>query len=406
MKIRCAGLRAFSLPLVQPLATAHGPIGSREGWLFALMDDAGRVGFGEATPLPGFGTEEAACSREALERIAGGIVEGAFRSIDDALEHAARTLSGPEASRGTPCAMSALQSALCDLEAQRAGRSLAAWLRDRSGAPGEPLQRIRTQALVGGGDSDQVSAAARRARNEGFSVFKLKLAISKAHRDVGRDVERVAALRDAIGSSAGIRLDANEGWSRREAESALRRLEPFEIDYVEQPVDRADLSSLKALDLEGAIPMAADEALLGSGWRACLEARAARVFVLKPSVLGGPIASLELARRAGEEEIRIVWSNLIEGVVGRTVAIALAAATAPEEEVHGLGTADLLAGDYGEGARTLSGSLEVGRAAGLGCPLVPPWVDDAGNPSDPDRAGTTGNRMVRWGAARVFEARS
>lgn len=405
MRIRCAGLRAFSLPLVKPLATAHGPITRREGWLVALMDEAGRVGLGEATPLPAFGTEEGICAQRALERMAEGIVDREAcedRSLESILRSVVRRMPGSHPSATTPCAIGAMQAALCDLAAQRTGRSLASWLRDRSGASGGPLPRLRIQALVGGADPRQVEGAARKARVQGFSVFKLKLGISRTRRSLGADLERVAALRSEIGPSARIRLDANEAWSRHEAESALARLAAFDVDYVEQPVHRFDLSGLKALDEADVIPVAADEALLRGGWQACLETRAARIFILKPAALGGPLDVLELVRRARGEGIRIVWSNLIEGVVGRSVAVALAAATATREEVHGLGTAGLLAGDLGEGARTRSGSIEVATVPGLGCRLPSPW--QAATVAAPDAAVTpeAGDRIVSWGPVRIF----
>ena len=268
--------------------------------------------------------------------------------------------------------------------------------------------RIRTQALVGGEDPKQVEERARTRIDQGFSTFKLKLAVSETRHDIGQDLERVAALRRAIGPSRRIRLDANEAWSRREAERALASLEPFDIEYVEQPVGRADLIGLKSLRDSGAIPVAADEALLGSGWQACLEAEAAPVFILKPAALGGAHSSIEIARRARKAGIRIVWSNLIEAAVGRSVAVALAAALAPSQEVHGLGTAELLAEDLAEGARVRSGWIDVGRGAGLGCAPDPSWADRGGTTRGlvEGGAGKAGFWVGGSGRTRVFEAKT
>lgn len=356
MRIVEAGLRRFALPLAAPLATAHGPVGARVGWLVTLADEAGRVGVGEATPLPSFAGEDLATCRAALRRALaarGGGLESMTRSCV-----------------GAPCARAAIEASLADLAAQRAGLSLAAWLRPAAGLAGAPAEQVRVQALVGGETPEAVAASAHRARDRGFEVFKLKLAVTPARRDPGRDVERVAALRQAVGASARIRLDGNEAWSLSQAESALARLAPFAIEFVEQPVARQALAEFAALDRTGPIPLAADESLLDGRIDACLARRIAGIFVVKQSILGGIPAALALAARAREQGIRLIHSNLFEGRVGRATAVSLAAALAePGDEVHGLGTAQWLARDFdapvfetGSPAR-----LTTPAGPGLGC---------------------------------------
>ncbi|MBK7952467.1 MAG: o-succinylbenzoate synthase [Deltaproteobacteria bacterium] len=373
MRIVRAELRAFVLPLVAPLATAHGPIAERAGWLVTLEDEDGRIGQGEATPLPDFGGEDLAACRAALRAALPTLVDGAARTLDEALEQIEPSFAA------RPVARAALESALAALAAQREGMTLAAWIRRRAGLPGSPASDVRVQALVAGATPDEVTASARRALGQGFTVFKLKLG---ADRDVDadRDLARVAALRAAIGPGGRIRLDANEAWTRAEAERVLARLAPFAIEFVEQPVVRTDLDGLAALDRAGPIAVAADEALIGDGLAACLARRAARIIVVKPAVLGGIGPAIALAARARAAGVRIVYSNLIEGRVGRETATAIAAALALPNadgtaEVHGLGTAALLARDLepaGEGwaAPTSEGErleLDAGWLARFAC---------------------------------------
>lgn len=391
MTLRRGGMRSFRLPLVRPLATAHGTIESRDGFLVTLMDDEGLCGFGEATPLPSFGTEDASTAQQALESALRRLVDGRARSFEESLEVSARIC------RDAPCALSAVDGALHDLAAQAAGLPLACWIRARAGIPGEPKERVAVQALVVGEDPATVAQAARMSLAEGFETFKLKLAVSPARRgpdlddspdysidphphpdlDLGLDLERVAALREAIGPGCRIRLDANEAWTLRDAARALEAFERFEIDFVEQPVARDDRKALKHLDECGAIPVAADEALLGQGWRSCLESRAASIFVVKPAALGGIEVSLEIYRRAREEGIRVVWSSLIDAAVGRRTAVALAAALdeglGDRHEVHGLGTAKLLSRDLVEGREVVDGYIASSGAPGLGCEVDPVW---------------------------------
>lgn len=361
------GTRAFALPLVRPLSSAHGQITSRDGYLLSLMDEAGRCGFGEATPLPEFGTEDLATTARALEQTLGRLVDAEPHSLEEAL--AISSGCCVEA----PCALSAVDSALSDLAAQRAGRPLSAWLRDRAGLPGESSRRISVQALVVGDDPEDVAASAQASLDEGFETFKLKLAVRQSQQGLGLDLERLAALREVIGPRHRIRLDANEAWTFREAEIALASLERFEIDYIEQPVGRSDRAALKDLDMNASISVAADEALLGKGWEACLESRAASIFIVKPAALGGIDPALTLFCRARALGIRVIWSSLIDAVVGRTVVIALAAALGHRGEAHGVGTARLLARDLIDGCEVVCGGIELGEATGLGCDLTPVW---------------------------------
>ena len=387
LKVCRAGTRSFALPLVNPISTAHGPIASRAGFLVSLMDEEGRCGFGEATPLPIFGTEDLGTAGCALEEALGRLVHGSTRSFEEALAVSAR------ACIDAPCALSALDGALHDLAAQRAGRSMSAWIRDRAGLAGEPAGRINVQALVVGQDAESVAVSAQASLDEGFETFKLKLAASRSQ--PGLELELVASLREVIGPARRIRLDANEAWEFREAEQALAALARFDIDYVEQPVAREDRAALKSLATNAAIPVAADEALLGTGWQACLESQAASIFVVKPAALGGIAAATALFRRARERGIRVVWSSLIDGAVSRATAVALAAglgpADEPDDEVHGLGTAKLLARDLIEGCEVVLGGIDSNQAVGPGCDLVPVWEISVSASDE------------FWGEVRIFE---
>jgi o-succinylbenzoate synthase len=373
-------MRPFGLPLARPLATAHGRIGTRRGWLVRLEDEAGRVGLGEATPLPDFGTEDLAACESALVRGIGALVaqptgagRGSGGEAGECERLDARLARVASLCAGAPCALGALDSALHDLAAREASLPLAEWLRRRAGRVGRAAESLAVQALVSGANAAAVAGQARAAREAGFTTYKLKLAVRAQAPDLNGDLERVAALREAVGSEARLRLDANEAWSRPAAEAALSALAVFDIDYVEQPVGRDDLAGLAALTASAPIAVAADEALLGEGLEACLAARAARIFVVKPAALGGLDRARRLVERAQARGIRIVWSTLLDGAVSRSALWHLAAGLGPEDEVHGLATAGWLAADLAATPDVRAGRLAAPdgssgprRAVGLG----------------------------------------
>ena len=158
------------------------------------------------------------------------------------------------------------------------------------------------------------------------------------------DVERVRAIREVVGPEVTLRLDANARWSVDEAYEAIAGLQPFGIDYVEQPVGSiAEMLELKAR-LEGTgIRLAADE-LIRQSHRLdqVISEGAADIAVLKVSPLGGIKPTLELARQAHLAGLEVVVSSGLETSVGLSWG-ARATALLAEEFGHlpdaGLGTA-------------------------------------------------------------------
>lgn len=367
-------VRGFVLPLHSPLATAHGAIESRSGFLIEVEDEGGVRGFGEATPLPAFGTEDLAACRRGLEEGAARIADASSLDDDEVwrglpwskVSHDV-SLDPLESATKTPCADFGLSTALADLSSRRDGCSLPVFLHAQSGFRGDVADSVASQALIGGRSPEEVHARAREAAGAGFDAFKLKLAVDPSSRDLDLDIERVAALREVVGEDARIRLDANEAWSVAEAARALGALAAFSIDYIEQPVAASDLLGLRWLSENGEIAVAADEALLGAGLRACLAQRAAEILIVKPAAIGSLAVCRALIQRAREDGLRLVWSTLIDGAVGRNAAIALAAAFGPADEVHGLGTAGLLSADFlNEPESPRAGRLYWQEGPGLG----------------------------------------
>jgi len=132
------------------------------------------------------------------------------------------------------------------------------------------------------------------------------------------DVARVKAVREIIGPSGRIRLDANASWTLDEAEHAIRDMEPFDIDYVEQPVDSvSDLAELRRRIHRLGIGVAADESIRRHhDLDALLELDAIDIAVLKVQPLGGIVATSALARQAFDHGVSVVVSSALETSVG------------------------------------------------------------------------------------------
>jgi L-alanine-DL-glutamate epimerase-like enolase superfamily enzyme len=174
-------------------------------------------------------------------------------------------------------------------------------------------------------------------------------------------------VRDAVGSDARIRLDANGGWKEREAEEAIAHLAPYRIELLEQPVEARDLGGLARLSARSPIPIAADEALAG-GYAVdeIFTRNAASVLVLKPAVLGGLRASQRIAARARAAGWGVVVTSALDSAVGLAAALQLAAALPGPHLAAGLATGALLDWDLAKAPTPSRGMLSLPDELGIG----------------------------------------
>jgi O-succinylbenzoate synthase len=155
------------------------------------------------------------------------------------------------------------------------------------------------------------------------------------------DIERVAAVRDALGSAGAIRVDANGGWDVGTAARMLRRLAAYSLEYAEQPC--ATLEELAALRRLVDVPVAADESVRKAEDPLKVRvAGAADIVVIKVQPLGGVRNALRVAEACG---LPVVVSSAVDSSVGLAAGVALAAALPDLPYACGLATMSLLAGD-------------------------------------------------------------
>lgn len=333
-------IEPFRLELARPLSTARGGIDQREGFLVRLQY-ADTVGVGEATPLAGW-TESLTDCREALEWAPA-------LARDEDWGVALGETNAPAARHG-------LALALADARARSADKPLYRYLGEE-----RLIRDLPVNATVGDGTVDETVAAATDAVEAGFDCLKIKIGA----RSIEDDIERLRAVRDAVGSEITLRADANGAWTREEAEAAFDHLAELDLEYVEQPLPADDIPDLSGLREDG-VAIALDESLSTRSVTDVLAAEAADYLVLKPMALGGPDRALLAARQARQAGVTPVVSTTIDGVVARTAAVHVAAAI-PGVPACGLATADWLADDLGpDPAPVADGRIEVPQTTGIG----------------------------------------
>ena len=269
----------LSLPLREPFVTAGGVVSARELALLRIEDDDGLAGYGEAAPLEGY----------------DGV---SLDAVIEELRNEAPAL---------PQAHAAEELARLDLQARRDGRTL--------GEPG--ADAIVVNRTLGGGPPGEMAGRAREAVREGYSCLKVKVGLPD-------DIERVAAVREAIGPWPALRVDANGAWSVEQAREKIAALSPCDLQLVEQPC--RTLEELALLRAEVEVPLAADESIAGpDDVRVAAELRACDAVNVKLASSGGFGAAREAVRAARYSGLEPYLSSTLDGPWGIAAALQLAA---------------------------------------------------------------------------------
>src|SRR5438128_6360072 len=163
--------------------------------------------------------------------------------------------------QGNPSARAAVEMALWDLN----GKALGVPVHRLLG--GRVRESVPLSWSLAVESPDAEVAEAREKVALGHRIFKIKTA---AH-PVAHDVERVRRLREAVGPDVSLRVDANQGWDRATALQAIRALEPYGLDFVEQPVARWDREGLAEIARAVKVPIMADEACLSTDYALATE---------------------------------------------------------------------------------------------------------------------------------------
>lgn len=337
MRLASVEVIPYALPFREPYVTARGRLEQREMVLLRLRDEHGLVGLGEAVPMSlrgGATLVDVVRELEALDDLPS-LDESAFGEAPGGFSAPAR------------CAVSI---ALLDLR----GRRAAGLARPGTSPP------VACNATLVAGAPAAVAADATRWAEDGFSTFKLKLG-------AGDDVAQVRAVREAVGASARIRVDANAAWDLETAKQTLVELESFGIELAEQPV--ATMEELAALAGATSIPLAADESVASATEAERAAALGACAYTgIKLSKVGGPERALEIA-----DILPAYVSSALDGPVGIAAAAQVAQTLhdtdRPErlDLAHGLATQCLFASTVAAVACELrDGMLHLPPGPGLG----------------------------------------
>ena len=357
MKIKKIEIYNFDVPLFEPFRISIGTMEAANDVLVRIITDSGLYGIGEACPFPPITGETQESNIAAARAIREILLDKDPLNIEGLVDRIGNIV------HANPSAVAAFDSALYDLLGKVAGQPVYKLL-------GGYRSSFETDMTTGLDTPEKMAADARESVEQGYRQIKIKVG-----QDPDLDLKRVAAVRQAIGPDIKLRLDANQGWSVPEAISALRRMEPYHIEFCEQPVKDSDIYGMKQVRAQSPVPIMADESVFGPADAIkLLKEEACDYFNIKLMKAGGILNSLKIAHVAAAANLKCMVGCMLETRLGLTAAAHLVASQKNIVFADLDGNSDHKIDPVVGGIKVEKGVIYLPEAPGLGCDVDPGFL--------------------------------
>ncbi|MGB3006550.1 MAG: dipeptide epimerase [Chitinophagaceae bacterium] len=353
-------LYKLSIPLIEPFITSLGRDENAENVLVKIITNEGIIGFGECSPyMPINGESQDTCFIVG-QYFAKALLGKNPLQIEDCINLMDTVIYGNNSIK------SAFDIALYDIASQNTGVPLYKFL------GGDNNKTIITDYTVSIGEPDKMAADAVKIKQQGYPAIKVKLG-----KNGKTDVERMKAIRAAVGDEIPLRIDANQGWQVEEAIETLNKLAPLNIQHCEEPIARWNFMQLHRVKKESPIPIMADECCSDDHDAARLiELNACDYMNIKLGKSGGIFKALKIARLAEHALIHLQVGAMIESRLAMT-AFAHFALCSPNIVHFDFDTALMLKEDPVTGGIIYekNGVVKVPDVPGLGATIDEIWLN-------------------------------
>lgn len=311
MVIRDIQTGLLSLPLARPFKTALRTVERVEDVAVRILTDTGEIGYGEAPPtavITGDTIGSIRCAildfiRPALIGMDIEDMEGIQKKLHGCILH-------------NTSAKAAVDMALYDLWGQRWNAPLWKLL-------GGAKPSFETDITISVNPVEEMVADSLDAIRQGHKILKVKVG-----KDGKGDVERIAAIRQAVGPDVVIRVDANQGWTAKQSVAIINAMEArdLDIELVEQPVAARDLVGLKYVTERVQTPILADEAVFSAEDAVKIITTGAADFInIKLMKTGGIWQALKICGIAQSYGVQCMTGCMLESKLAVTAAAHLCA---------------------------------------------------------------------------------
>lgn len=312
MLIKDIEISEIAIPLARPFKTALRTVENVEDILVKITAEDGSVGYGEAPPTAVItGDTKGSIVTAIKEFIKPSIIGMDLLSLDTVF-HKLDTCILKNTS-----AKAAVDMALYDLFAKSLNRPLYQIL-------GGNRKVVETDITISVNDIPQMVADSLDAVDQGFRILKIKVG-----KEGLKDVERIKEIRNAVGNSIQIRVDANQGWDAKQSVRIIRAMEDLNLDIelVEQPVHAHDFKGMQFVTQNVNTPILADESVFSAEDAIhIIEGRAADFINIKLMKTGGIHNAIKICDIADTYGVRCMIGCMLESKVSVSAAAHLAAA--------------------------------------------------------------------------------
>jgi L-alanine-DL-glutamate epimerase-like enolase superfamily enzyme len=353
MKIEHIDLTFLNLPLVRPEGWVWGRRSSYTVGLVELHTDAGVTGIGEVNICMGPNPEVIRAMTEQMAALFVGDTPLAPQRL------VSRVLGAGwyPFHRTAALVLGGLEMACWDAVGKHLGQPVSTFFGGPVKTSFASMYYIQAQS-----DLDAMVEQARDAVGRGFGTIYFKVAIEEE-----RDIDLVRRVREAVGPGPKIRVDANEGWSPGTAVRILRRMAPFVIEYIEQPVSMFDLDGMAHVRGASGVAVGANQTSWGQHQiLEIVKRNAADVIMTDPHQEGGLLPTkkiLGLCEMAGLPFVNHAFNATTITLAAHMQVMCTSSSTILAIQGH----PDFLGDDYvTEPLDYTGGTLEVSEGHGLG----------------------------------------
>ena len=292
-----------------PFTIATGTMEYAQNIFIRIHTSEGITGVGECSAFPMIAAETQATCYELAKDFAR------IWKHKDPLQIEDRMNELDLFTAGNYTAKSAFDLALYDIAAKHAGLPLYEFL-------GGKKKKIESDLTIGISDPSSMAATAIGFKEKDVKMIKVKLG-----KDVTTDIERIKLIREAIGNDIILRIDANQGWSYDDAITALTSMEPYNIQFCEQPMRKWNDELLPALCKLSAIPVMADESVFTHyDAERLIKNKACDYINIKFAKSGGIREAIRINEVAEKNGIACMLGGMLESRVALTAKVHFATA--------------------------------------------------------------------------------
>ncbi|MBD8034472.1 MULTISPECIES: dipeptide epimerase [Solibacillus] len=312
MKIKKVDVGLVEAPLITPFKTALRTVNNIQNIFVTIYTDNGYIGIGEAAPTHVITGESLQSIRYAIEEVIAPVIIGI--EIDEIALLCERI---DKCMYQNTSAKAAVEIALYDLWAKKYDAPLYKLL-------GGYRSKITTDITISVNDEEEMVKDSIAAVKRGFSILKVKVG-----KNPHSDVNSILAIRNAVGPGVVLRVDANQGWTPKEAVKIIGQLEDrgADIELVEQPVHYSNISGMQYVTSQTYTNILADESVFSPKQAIeVIEKRAADLINIKLMKTGGISKAQQINSIAEANGVECMIGCMLETKISVSAAAHFAAA--------------------------------------------------------------------------------